>query len=747
MSSRNSIENTWPDDTVIDPSLLDEDRKNEKNSDTSRSRSSRSLTSISGSSGASSGKSGSGFGGPTAGTENREISPEEISGEAPAAPEMSPEPRGIIDQASHQYADTSVTPMGFMNGVAPRYASSICYRNAAITMLLNLPCFTNWLSGAYSTRREGGPSHPLMDAMTELAATYWSQPTAKGSARPAVRAKRHQLDTAMDGFWKRFLKASPGFTPKPTQTNFYCQEDSALFLSTLLECVYDELDPISVHGKILGGMFRAWHATSTYCSAKCQKKRKRKSEDGQPVLNPPNWIHIVNFLSPKIRHKGARSFQECFDASLEQQQEADCPRCGRLTTRSAKDKFIILPKILLTQLNRSTNTQGKIQEHCEIPRELTVAIDESARSKYKDAKYRLAAVVAHSGESSTSGHYISYVRDPARTGSWIQLDDDRVRRIDFAEINHNRESIMEDMLPFMMAWELIDLPKEPAASGEEAEAANRKEAEARKQQLDEREAALDTRQEKLNEREKALRVREGELEGGKNRLKTMAADFFRNRNEKQQALAEREADIERREQRLQVEKETAFAQPAAQARDQVAHEVDEGKDTATFCATFRNAAHHDENARAIFKLRDFNPDVPTKIESTVQLTDLEGNLRSVKKGTAVNDDYIIIFNVKGGKKRKRGDDDQAGPPPPPPKKAKRPAKQDNRLRTPPQENEGPQTSPPGKNKSPGAKKLKTSPKSNEKPKSPKTTEAISKKSPPAPRRSARVNKGKNSKRA
>ena len=509
-------------------------------------------------------------------------------------------------------------------------------------------------------------------------------------------------------------------------------------------------------------MFRAWHATSTYCSAKCQKRRKRKSEDGQPVLNPPNWIHIVNFQSPKIRHEGARSFQECFDASLEQQQESDCPRCGRLTRRTAKDKFIVLPKILLTQLNRSTNTQGKIQEHCEIPQELTVAIDESARSKYKDQRYRLAAVVAHSGESSTSGHYISYVRDPARPGSWIELDDERVRHIDFAEINHNQEPSMEDMLPYIMAWELIDLSEEPAASGEEVEAANRNEVEARKQQLDEREAALYTRQERLNEQEKAFRIREEELEEGKKRLMKRAVGFYRDKEETQQALAEREADVERREQRLQVEKEvddlfnnsehgnrsqSPSAQPAAQAKDQVAHEVDEGKDTATFCATFRNAANHDENARAIFKLSDFNPDVPTKIESAVQLTDLERNLRSVKKGTAVNDDFTIIFNVKGGKKRKRGDDDQAGPPPPPPKKAKRPAKQGNKFRTSPRRSEGPQTSPKGKNESSGAKKSTASPESNGKPKSPQATEAISKKSPPPPRRSARVNKGKYPKRA
>ncbi len=523
-------------------------------------------------------------------------------------------------------------------------------------------------------------------------------------------------------------------------------------------------------------MFRAWLTTTTYCSGGCQKKRKRRSQDGQPVLNLPNWIHIVNFQSPKIRRKGARSFQECFDASLEQQQESNCPRCGRPTRRSAKDKFVVLPKILLTQLNRSTNTQGKIQDHCQIPRELIVALDESVRSKYKDQKYRLAAVVAHSGESSISGHYISYVRDPARPGSWIELDDNNIRHIDFAEINHNQNPHMKGMLPYIMAWELVDLTQETAAGAEETEAADGNEVEARKRQLDESEVALytqwetlnekevilDAQLEMLNEREEELGLRKEELDEENRKLIKKALDLYRGKEEKKQALDKREADLEERERRLQVEKEvddlfensghgndsrSPSVQPAVQAKDQIAHEVDEGKDTATFCATFRNSENHDDTARAIFKLSNFKPNVATKIESSVQLTDLEGNLRSIKKGTTVNDDFIIIFNVKGGKKRKRDDDDEAGPPPPAPKKTRRQPKQAKKLQTPPQRNEEPQTSPTGKKGSPVAKKPTSSPKANER-KSPQTTEGISRRSPPPPpRRSTRINKGMHPKRA
>jgi hypothetical protein len=477
-------------------------------------------------------------------------------------------------------------------------------------------------------------------------------------------------------------------------------------------------------------MFRPYFTGSVYCSGGCQTKRLRQEDEAGPILSRDGWIHIVNFQNPLIGHGGERSFEECFHASLKQQQESTCPRCKRLTWRTVKDKYVQLPKVFLTQLNRSTNTQGKIQEHCEILRELTVPIEDSVRNEFGNHKYRLAAVVAHSGESSISGHCISYVRDPTRPGGWIELDDNRDRNIDFEEINHNKKPGKEDMLPYIMAWELIDLSEETTAAGGLAEAANG------------REAALATREKELDEKEATLKTREEEL------------------NNKEKALDERERDLDQRERGLQAEKEvddlfedtdngngsnkskgSSPEQPGVPARDQLAQEVDKRTDTATFCATFQNVENHDENARAIFKLQNFKPNAATKIESTVQLTDLEGNLRTSKKGTMVNDEFIIIFNVKGGKKRKRGGDDEASPPRPS-KKSKGSKKQQNKPRTSPKASEEVQQSPRANTGSPNKEKS-TSPKTNPEPKSTKIATETVKASEEQPRRSTRINKGKN----
>jgi Ubiquitin carboxyl-terminal hydrolase len=399
---------------------------------------------------------------------------------------------------------------------------------------------------------------------------------------------------------------------------------------------------------------------------------------------------------------------------------------------------------------------------------MTVPVDDSVASKYKNHKYRLAAVVAHSGESSKAGHYISYVRDPLRKGSWVELDDDTVKDIDFEEINHNTGT--EQMLPYIMAWELITDANEEVDPPETEEQRSRREIAERARALDEREESLNRQVEELtkqlNEKDLALQRREQELIQKELALRTPEKTLdekekaftekerkltargvavlrkAKELGEKQRALDQREGELEERERDLQAKKEVGNSiqdsgmppEQTEKIKTSIEQDVDSRKDTATFCATFRNADDHEENARAVFKLKNLKLNVPTRIESAVQLSDLEGNLRSIKKGTTITDEFIITFNVKGGKKRKRGDDDKAGshpppPPSPPAKKKKAPAKQADQDQTSKVKGEA-----------------KASPKIKNEPQSPKLLENPTRGSPKL-RRSTRVNRGQNPRRA
>ncbi|XP_068717808.1 ubiquitin carboxyl-terminal hydrolase 36-like [Montipora capricornis] len=105
-----------------------------------------------------------------------------------------------------------------------------------------------------------------------------------------------------------------------------------------------------------------------------------------------------------------------------------CPRCKRKVP--AHKQFLIhrAPNILTLQLKRFDYNQmfgGKISKQVEYAEYLDLR--PYMTSKGPPIKYRLYAVLVHSGYSSNSGHYYCYVR--ASNGVWYQMNDSMVRQV------------------------------------------------------------------------------------------------------------------------------------------------------------------------------------------------------------------------------------------------------------------------------------------------------------------------------
>lgn len=181
-------------------------------------------------------RSSSGHGWPSS-SNGSSLSPDEMSGQAPDPPEFSLSAEAILISTPGEHLNTSIRPVGFRNGEAPKYPTQICYRNAAMTMLLNLPCFTNWLDEGYPSFRPEESSRNFVDKFQQLAGTYWSQKAL------IEGEEQERVDISMDAFWNSFLAANPEFT-EALQHNYYPQEDAALFLTTLFDSALDLLDPL-----------------------------------------------------------------------------------------------------------------------------------------------------------------------------------------------------------------------------------------------------------------------------------------------------------------------------------------------------------------------------------------------------------------------------------------------------------------------------------------------------------------------
>jgi hypothetical protein len=180
---------------------------------------------------------------PTPGQDVGETSPEEISGEAPDPLEMADMTHAIMSSTQHDYPYPDVKPMGFRNGEAPEYPTQVCYRNAAITLLMNLPYFTNWLVNGYPLDGFGGHCD-IVDAFHQLATDYWTQADSADDVeveKKAQAAKQRLLDKRIQQLWEIFLITNPRFT-RGDQNNHWQQEDAGLFLMTLLESAFEELE-------------------------------------------------------------------------------------------------------------------------------------------------------------------------------------------------------------------------------------------------------------------------------------------------------------------------------------------------------------------------------------------------------------------------------------------------------------------------------------------------------------------------
>ncbi|KAL9955427.1 hypothetical protein ACROYT_G036754 [Oculina patagonica] len=105
-----------------------------------------------------------------------------------------------------------------------------------------------------------------------------------------------------------------------------------------------------------------------------------------------------------------------------------CPRCKRKVP--AHKQFLIhrAPNILTLQLKRFDYNQsfgGKISKQIEYTEYLNLR--PYMTSQGPPIKYRLYAVLVHSGYSSNSGHYYCYIR--ASNGIWYQMNDSIVRQV------------------------------------------------------------------------------------------------------------------------------------------------------------------------------------------------------------------------------------------------------------------------------------------------------------------------------
>ena len=134
----------------------------------------------------------------------------------------------------------------------------------------------------------------------------------------------------------------------------------------------------------------------------------------------------------------------CFSPSAVQRQRSGGGRQQQATQSLALDAAS-LPACLLLHIKRFAAAERgpvlKLSQHIAFEPELRLpaaCLHPPAADSSAAPAYRLSAVLVHHGDSAHRGHYTACVAQPGLPNRWLQLDDDRVRALSFAEVQQQQ---------------------------------------------------------------------------------------------------------------------------------------------------------------------------------------------------------------------------------------------------------------------------------------------------------------------
>lgn len=139
----------------------------------------------------------------------------------------------------------------------------------------------------------------------------------------------------------------------------------------------------------------------------------------------------ANIVKAKKREPPA--IEDCIAEFLGDSELSDlhCDNCKQKTTWDRHVFIRDAPEVLIVQINRFSpgypaRNAAKVSFKGDL--DITEQLDGHAVKGGEKLKYKLNAVVYHSGTMIHSGHYVCNVKGP--TGEWCLIDDHKVTRID-----------------------------------------------------------------------------------------------------------------------------------------------------------------------------------------------------------------------------------------------------------------------------------------------------------------------------
>ena len=123
-----------------------------------------------------------------------------------------------------------------------------------------------------------------------------------------------------------------------------------------------------------------------------------------------------------------------------------CNNCRKSCDFNMSTNLVTCPQILIIILNRGKGKQFDIK----INFYLTLNLSNYIEYKHTGFNYELIGVITHIGESSMSGHFIAYCKDPI-SNNWHKYNDAIV-----TEVNNFQEEVINYAMPYLLFYQKVN---------------------------------------------------------------------------------------------------------------------------------------------------------------------------------------------------------------------------------------------------------------------------------------------------
>ena len=261
--------------------------------------------------------------------------------------------------------------------------SNLCFSNAVVSMLLNIPIINNMLKSNFETEKLKSKHNEITKELITLNNKQHLSHQSTQRIRTIVKTKCFKSGQLTRDF------------------NNKLQHDAGEFMTSIFEHMFKEtILPLDFDETIFGGLIQE----SIIC--KCGKLK---------VLPVQKLSEIWT-----VQIKG-KNMQSCLENFLSSEEiDFECTECGDKRTRK-EYKVVIEPNTLLIQLKRFEfdSVQTKIlKKHDSVmcPKMITL---------HSGSNYSLCSILNHDGSTPNSGHYTVNLYDK-KHDSFILVDDKNV---------------------------------------------------------------------------------------------------------------------------------------------------------------------------------------------------------------------------------------------------------------------------------------------------------------------------------